>query len=414
MNEFEDLRAREGRRLGWRAAGALVFLALASPVLLLFGVLAAASAVLVAFAMTLGYGTIIEELWPGAVESVGRALIRPESAVFLVFVLVGGFVVALVLADRLIPAALGAHLARPEDPRHQRIASSVATLALAAGANPILYVIDDADWVDVASLGRRGERPVVLTTAAAADLPRPTLDALAALGLAESLLGAGAGRVRQASGVWRALVRLVVRPWPLLAVVFFAQYPALWLVFRDRELGVIAVEGETVPLWQEIGLIVVVQLIAVAFFAAVLALFGAIARSGGWGGAASKVSIDAGALALLRDPLQWWAAMSRLIDPRHRRPRSVQRLADWAVPVGPAVLGYRRRELESKMPAVAMSLAEQPYPDGSNGGDVTAASLEWMIAGHQGRRSAKHLEQHQDLLRAAKANGGYRDRGRST
>jgi hypothetical protein len=340
-------------------------------------------------ALFLGYLVIFGELAPEQVRAQAVALIWPESFVVMIVAALLLAVAAIKLADRVIPLALGAHRARPDRRRDRRIRSSFETLGLAAGVDPILYLIDDVEWIDVASLGRRGDRPVVVTTTAAAELDRRDLDTLAALGLAESLLGSRAARYRRVSRVGWAILMVALRGWPLLIAWNVVQYLAVWGVFRQRELSLFANEGEAVPLLGQIGIMLAAQVffgLWAGLFIAMLA--GLLPIAFGWAKMMSKVTIDLGALALLRDPRSWWDCMVQLVDRQPTTPRRARRLADWAVPVGPATLGLRRRQVEADLPAAAQALAGRPYPEWDGGlssgmnpewdGGLSSAANEWM------------------------------------
>lgn len=241
-----------------------------------------------------------------------------------------GVPVGMVFADRLGPWVVGARPVDESSPRERRILAAVQSVALAGGVQPLVLLID-ADWIDVATVGRRGDRYTVITTTAAAGLNQRHLEILAATALADSVAGAGTARVRLATQM-PLLTLLAAGRW-LIASMRRAR--AYWAVAAIGLVAVLIVGSALTPTESGgFGAVIVLgpflAFMAVVFIAAA-SLVGTV-----WLGALTLLARplttravhlgDVGSLALVRDPEQWQRFMLEAGQREPRTPRR-QRLA---------------------------------------------------------------------------------------
>ncbi len=105
MNQFEELRARQGRNYG---CGVVALLVLFSPFIIMLMAFTAGLLLMFVAAFGAGYLIIVEELVAGGAEATITAIATPEVAVASLLVLAVILVSLLVVADRIVPSALQA------------------------------------------------------------------------------------------------------------------------------------------------------------------------------------------------------------------------------------------------------------------------------------------------------------------
>lgn len=258
-----------------------------------------------------------------------------------------GLPVMLIAGDRIGPWVVGAEPANADIPEHARIIDAFHTVGLAAGAQPIVHIVDEPT-VNVTALGRRGHQPVFVTFAGAARLDRRDLETLAALGLSDAVGGGGAIRFWQAARSIPALpVLAALRGWPVFAALWAGQFLVLALAVHPVAM--------IVPLG---ALLIAVPYGSVALLWGLLVYVLAVVA-----GSRFKANADVGAMALLRHPEQWWEAMIVFDQwPRAMSQRSAAAL-DWLVPTTSSDFRRRANRLQRVIPAVGTRLGGSPFPE---------------------------------------------------
>jgi hypothetical protein len=256
----------------------------------------------------------------------------------------------LIYGDRVGPPAVGARPADRADRLDSVILDSFETVGLAAGVTPIVYIIDGS-WINVAGLGRRGGRPVLVTTSAVAHLARPDREVVAATGLSDALLGGIAVRV------WPAARASLFLPFLLLYRLRFVLL-LLWLgqlaavaVVLDPVLMVVPLVialGAWIPLGLSLGPILFAPLIVIV------------------AGTRFSPAADVGAMSLLRHPEQWFEGM--IVFSQWRWTRSTREglrtiALDWLIPEQQAQFRRRTRRVQKALPAVGRRLGWEPFPE---------------------------------------------------
>lgn len=340
MNEFQEIRAR----YRWQAllTGVPAF-AVVAVVAGFVGALVGFSLLVIFFGYALAvivaaevdFGVILEALVLGGAGSG-------------VAVLVLGTPLLLVVGDRLGPWAVGAKPADPAHPDQHAIVDSFRTVGLAAGVDPIVYLVE-GNWVNVAGLGRRADRPVLVTTTGAARLARPDREVIAAIGLSDALLGGVAVRLWQSGRAALIVPFLVLHRfrWPILAL-WLGQLPAL--AFAVHPVAAL------LPLFMSWFVFLPLAFVAVGLFVAQLVL--------GLIGSRYRATADVGAMALLRHPEQWFEAM--IVFSRWKWAMGADlRLfhLDWLVPTLRRRFARRTRKLQRAIPAVGRRLGEVRFPE---------------------------------------------------
>jgi hypothetical protein len=361
LTAFEEIRARRGRPAIVAALG-----------LWLVAILSSWFVGIVTGVLTLiALGFPVQEFAGlfGADPSIGVLF----SIGFFIPVLAAlvGIPLALLLADRIGPWVLSAQPVDESRPDHRRVHQAVEAIALAAGEEALILLVD-AQWVDAVALGRRGGRLVVVVSTAAASLDDRDLEMLVGGVMADALAGNGAARARLATAspglvpyvLVGGLARLVRRR-PKAVAIGSGLYLAIWTATilmasgdpgSDVDFGPGAMLAPLVAV--VFGLLLVLLTVAVV---AVLVVWSMVLSLVGLpvGARARKVA-DVGMAGLVRDPEAWSSFLTVAAQRSVHPPPWTRLVIPWLLPQTAAAASRRVAELRRRVPGAGPSLPPPP------------------------------------------------------
>ncbi len=352
--EFDAARGSLGR-LPLVAAGALWLLSLISSV---FVGLAVGLLVVVAIGVpmvVLGLSSVAGFAFVGGwLAVIAWALFAPP--------------IGAVNSERIATRVSAASPPDPANPSDQAIVERVMTIAVAAGVEPDIRIVD-APFADAAGVGRRRaggrSQPVVIISRGAATLPEPMFRALAASALTDAVEGRGAALARAFAFmppllpvlVLRRLFRAVHGRWLRWIAIAYAVMFAWGLVAALTASGMsdnVAVRVLVAP-FVALGFTMLLAWILAMVAGTIVVWLFVLAAPGEWFASRARAASDVAAVELTRDPASWMQLISEA-PARPVKPGWLDRAAvGWTLPARPGEAQGRLHRL-SRLQGVAASL----------------------------------------------------------
>jgi hypothetical protein len=256
----------------------------------------------------------------------------------------------------------------PANPTDQAIVERVTTVAVAAGVQPDVRIVD-APFVDAAGVGRRHSggraQPVVIITRGAATLPEPLFRALAASALTDAVEGRGAAIARAFANMGpllpvlglRRLFRAVRGHWLRALAIAYGFMFAWGLIAAFTASGTsdnLAVRALVSP-FVAVGFTMLLGFILFMVGATMAAWLFVVAVPGEWFASRARAAADVAAIDLTRDPSAWTQLIAGA-PARSVKPGWLDRAAvGWTLPARPGEAQRRVNRL-SRLQGVATSL----------------------------------------------------------
>jgi hypothetical protein len=352
--EFDAARGRLGR-LPLLAAGALWLLSLISG---LFVGLAVGLLAVVAIGLpmvVLGLSSVAGfAFFGGWLAVVAWALLAPP--------------IGAVNSERIATRVSAAAPPDPANPADQAIAERVATIAVAAGVQPDVRIVD-APFVDAAGVGRRrvGGRgqPVVIISRGAATLPEPLFRALAASALTDAVDGRAAAVARAFAFTPPLLPVLTLRRlfraahghwlrWIANAYAFMFAWGLIAAFTASGTSDNVVVRALVSP-FVAVGFTLLLGFILFMVGGTMIVWLFVLAVPGEWFASRARAAADVAAIELTRDPASWTQLISGAPS-RPVKPGWLDRAAvGWTLPTRPAE-AQRRVSRLSRLQGMAGSL----------------------------------------------------------
>jgi hypothetical protein len=352
--EFDSARSRLGL-LPLAAAGVLWLLSVISGLFvgLAVGLLAVMAIGLPMVALGLSFVAALA-FFGGWLAVIAWALLAPP--------------IGAVNSERIATRVSAAVPPDPANPTDQAIAERVATVAVAAGVQPDVRIVN-APFVDAAGVGRRRvggrSQPVVIVSRGAATLPEPLFRALAASALTDAVEGRAAAIARAFAFMPPLLPVLALRRlfravrghwlrWIAIAYGFMFAWGLIAALTASGTSDNVAVRVLVSP-FVAVGFTMLLGFILFMVGGAMVVWLFVLAVPGEWFAALARAAADVAAIELTRDPESWQQLISEAPS-RQAKPGWLDRAAvGWTLPARPAEAQRRLHRL-SRLQGVAGSL----------------------------------------------------------
>jgi hypothetical protein len=314
-----------------------------------------------------------------AVVAIGLPMVVLGLSSVAGFAFVGGWLAVIAWAvlappigamnsERIATRVSAASPPDPANPTDQAIVDRVTTVAVAAGVQPDIRIVD-APFADAAGVGRRRaggrSQPVVIISRGAATLPEPLFRALAASALTDAVEGRGAALARAFAFmppllpvlVLRRLFRAIRGHWLRGIAIAYAFMFAWGLIAAFTASGTsdnLAVRAALAP-FVAVGFTILLAFILFMVGGTMAAWLFVLAVPGEWFASRARAAADVAAIDLTRDPAAWMQLISGAPG-RSAKPGWLDRAAvGWTLPARPGEAQRRANRL-SRLQGVATSL----------------------------------------------------------